>query len=90
MDTIEFEIQDGVDIVIISEDKGNFSPLFLFTTEKMHFNQNSGIDHKDSAEGNIETIISSHYFNAEKSNWEPIIERIELIVEMKREKQKSE
>ena len=38
LDTIEFEIQDGVDIVIISEDKGNFSPLFLFTTEKMHFN----------------------------------------------------
>lgn len=38
-----FEILDGVDIVVINEDKGNFTPMFLFTTEKVLFNQVSGL-----------------------------------------------
>lgn len=51
LDSINFEIQDGVDIVVINEEKGNFTPLFLFTTEKMHFNQDAGKDHQDMSDG---------------------------------------
>ena len=38
-------MENGLDIVVINEDKGNFIPMFLFSTEKVLFNQNSGLNH---------------------------------------------
>ena len=37
-DSIEFVIENGADIVIINEDRGNFVPLFLFSCEQVSFN----------------------------------------------------
>lgn len=37
----------------------------------------------------MDTILAAHYFNADKSHWEPIIERNELVVNMKRVKKKN-
>jgi len=42
--TIEFSLDQGADIVIINEDKGNFVPMFLFSCESVVFFQNSGLE----------------------------------------------
>ena len=42
--SISFKVDQGADIVIINEDKGNFVPLFLFSCEDVMFTQNGGID----------------------------------------------
>ena len=88
-DSISFEVQDGIDMVIINEDRGNFTPMFLLTTEKILFNQNSGLYHQNQSDGQLDTMISAHYFNADKSHWEPIIERFMFIFHMKQVKKKT-
>ena len=35
--SISFSIKNGIDIVIINEDLGNFTPLFLFSAETLSF-----------------------------------------------------
>ena len=32
-DSIDFKLEQGADIVIINEDKGNFVPMFLLSCE---------------------------------------------------------
>ena len=85
-DSVQFEVKEGVDIVVINEDRGNFSPMFLFSTETVTFSQTSGLGQLDVADGTAETILSTYYFNQIKSHWEPIVERVELVVDMKRVK----
>ena len=88
-DSCSFEVQNGVDVVVINEDRGNFTPMFLFTTEKVLFNQVSGLGQQDVTDGSLDTILAAHYFNADKSHWEPIIERNKIVVNMKRVKKKN-
>jgi hypothetical protein len=77
-DVIEFILDQGADIVIINEDKGNFVPMFLFSTESVTFNQNSGLQQQDRSDGYADTKCSLYYFNAQKGYWEPAIERFSV------------
>ena len=79
-DSIDFNLQQGADIVIINEDKGNFVPMFLLSCEKVTFHQSSGLNQANKSDGNANTMCSLYYFNASKGYWEPAIERFGIDV----------
>ena len=83
-DSIEFVIENGADIVIINEDRGNFVPLFLFSCEQVSFHQNSGINQMDKMDGTADTKCSVYYFNSTKGYWEPAVESFSIWINLSR------
>lgn len=79
-----FTLNEGADIVIINEDKGNFVPMFLFSCEKLVYINNSGLNQADKSDGNADTKCSLYYFNSTKGYWEPAIERFSVVTVLKR------
>lgn len=63
-DSISFVVTNGVDVVIINEEKGTFTPLFLLSAETINYDNTSGLNMTDMAEGSVDTKCSLHYFNS--------------------------
>ena len=63
-DSISFVVTNGVDVVVINEEKGTFTPLFLLSAETINYELTSGLNMLDMAEGSVETRCSVHYFNS--------------------------
>ena len=83
-DSMSFILEEGADIVIINEDKGNFVPLFLCSCEKVIYDYTSGLNQADKSDGNAETRCSLYYFNRLKGYWEPAIEHFGINMTMNR------
>ena len=77
-------MEQGADIVIINEDRGNFIPMFLVSCEEVNYNWSSGVHQQDKADGTADTRCSFYYFNASKGYWEPAIEHFGVAVHLER------
>ena len=77
-------MEQGADIVIINEDRGNFIPMFLVSCEEVNYVWSSGMQQQDRADGSTETRCSLYYFNASKGYWEPAVEHFGVAVNLSR------